>query len=95
MWKRTGPHITSYTGLIQAGASWTHYFWGGTSGEWGGGVVVVIMWHTAATTARFIYFFLFIRNIPKRINYIMKYLDFHLYRLCWPIVGDGQSNLKM
>ncbi len=30
----------------------------------------------------FLYFFLFILNIPKRINYIMKYLDSHLYRLC-------------
>ncbi len=30
----------------------------------------------------FIYVFLFIQNIPKRINYIMKYLDSHLYRLC-------------
>ncbi len=29
----------------------------------------------------FIDFFLFIQNIPKRINYIMKYLDSHLYRL--------------
>ncbi len=27
-------------------------------------------------------FFLFIRNIPKRINYITKYLNFHLNRLC-------------
>ncbi len=27
-------------------------------------------------------FFLFIQNIPIRINYIMKYLDSHLYRLC-------------
>ncbi len=26
--------------------------------------------------------FIFIRNIPKHINYIMKYLDSHLYRLC-------------
>ncbi len=31
----------------------------------------------------FNYLFLFIRNIPKRINYIMKYLDSHLYRFCW------------
>ncbi len=49
----------------------------------GGGVV---MWHTAAIISLmflcFIYFFLFIQNIPKRINYIMKYLDSHLYRLC-------------
>ncbi len=41
---------------------------------WGGGVV---MWHTAATIALmflcFINVFLFIWNIPKRINYIMKY----------------------
>ncbi len=31
----------------------------------------------------FIYFFIFIQNILKRINYIMKYLDSHLYRLWW------------
>ncbi len=40
----------------------------------------------------FIYFFIFIRNIPKHINYIMKYLDSHLYRLLVDLVGDGQSN---
>ncbi len=34
-------------------------------------------------------------NIAKHINYITKYLDSHLYRLCWSIVGDGQSNLIM
>ncbi len=45
--------------------------------ELGGGGVV--MWHTAATTALiFFYFIFFIRNIPERINYIMKYLDSHL-----------------
>ncbi len=29
-----------------------------------------------------LYLFYFIWNIPKRINYIMKYPDSHLYRLC-------------
>ncbi len=61
--------------------------------EFGGGGLV--MWHTAATTALTIYLFIFIQNIPKRINYIMKYLDYHLYRLLVDIVGDGQSNLIM
>ncbi len=39
----------------------------------------------------FIYF-IFIWNIPKCINYIMKYLDSHLYRLAMLVhlVGDGQ-----
>ncbi len=57
-------------------------FDGARAGGGGGGGFV--MWHTAATIALiFILFvFLFIQNIPKRINYITKYLDFHLNRLC-------------
>ncbi len=55
----------------------------------GGGIVI---WHTAATMALWhngtIYFFLFIQNIPKRINYIMKYIDCHRDY-------DGQSSLIM
>ncbi len=34
----------------------------------------------------YVLFFLFIQTIPKRINYIMKYLDCHLD-------FDGQSSL--
>ncbi len=30
----------------------------------------------------FYFIIIFIWNIPKRINYILKYLDSHLYRLC-------------
>ncbi len=40
-----------------------------------------------------LFFFLFIRNIAKCMNYIMKYLNSHLYRLCWSLVGNGQNNL--
>ncbi len=29
----------------------------------------------------YLFILFFIQNIPKRINYIMKYLDSHLYRL--------------
>ncbi len=52
--------------------------------ELGGGGGGVIMWHTSATKALmfYLFIFLFIWNIPKRMNYIMKYLDSHLYRLC-------------
>ncbi len=38
---------------------------------------------------------IFIQNIPKRINYMMNYLDSHLCRLLVDLVGDGQSNLIM
>ncbi len=41
----------------------------------------------------FIIFFLFIRNIPKHMNYIMKCLDSHLYRLLVDLVRYGQSSL--
>ncbi len=59
---------------------------------WGGGGRHVT--HSSHNSTYVLFtFFLFIRNIPKRINYIMKYLDSHLYWLCWSIVGDGQSNL--
>ncbi len=62
----------------------------------GGGGVDGSSCDTAATTAYVLfYFFLFIRNILKCINYIMKYLDSHLYRLLVDLVGDGQSNLIM
>ncbi len=41
-----------------------------------------------------LFIYLFMRNIPKRINYIMKYLDSHFYRfIVGSIVGDSQSNL--
>ncbi len=64
-------HYYSTCEMVEAGASCPHYFGGGTS--WGGGA----QHNTAATTAHMFYFFLFIQNIPKRINYIMKYLDSH------------------
>ncbi len=32
-----------------------------------------------------LFIFPFIRNIPKRINYIIKYLDSHLYKLAYKI----------
>ncbi len=63
----------SFNIVLCSGTSCTRYFWG-------------VMWHTAAPIAlkflRLIYFFLLIQNIPKCINYIMKYLDSHFYRLC-------------
>ncbi len=41
------------------------------------------MWHTAATIAlMFLFFWGFFLNIPKRLNYNMKYLDSHLYIVC-------------
>ncbi len=57
--------------------------WGGGGG---GGRHVT---HSSQQHLCSIYFFLFIQNIPKRINYIMKYFDSHLYRLWWSILGDG------
>ncbi len=60
----------------------------------GGGLVTRHVTHSNHNSiyVLFNFFLLFIWNIPKRINYIMKYLDSHLYR---SIVGDGQSNLIM
>ncbi len=71
---------------LESWASFTHYFWGGKNGGGGGGRHVT---HSSQQHLCSIYFFLFIQNIPKRINYIMKYFDSHLYRLCWSILGDG------
>ncbi len=48
----------------------------------GGGRHVTHSSHNSAYALMFYLFLLiFILNIPKRINYIMKYLDSHLYRL--------------
>ncbi len=48
----------------------------------GGGRHVTHSSHNSADALMFYLFLLiFIRNIPKCINYIMKYLDSHLYRL--------------
>ncbi len=63
------------------------HFWGGTSWGGGGGGGGVIMWHTSAIKALMFFFFL---NIPKRINYIMKYIDSHFY-VSWSIAGFLKS----
>ncbi len=60
---------------------------------WGAGCHVTHSSHNS-TYVLFSYF-LFIGNIPKQINYIIKYLDSRVYRLLVDLVGDGQSSLMM
>ncbi len=51
--------------------------------------------HSSHNSTCFIYFFLFIRNIPKRINYIIKYSILILTFIDYvDLVGDGQSILN-
>ncbi len=66
--------------------------------EWGVGGVGRVSRHVTHSSHNSILFYLvisFIGNIPKHINYIMKYLDSHIYRLLVDLVGDGQSSLIM
>ncbi len=51
--------------------------------------------HNSTYFLFYLFIFLFIRNIPKRINYIMKYLDSHLYYVSWSIACSAQSSLIM
>ncbi len=55
-------------------------------GHWGGGGCHVT--HSSHNSTYVLFYFIFIQNIPKHINYIMKYLDCHLD-------NDGQSSLIM
>ncbi len=59
------------------------HFWGGTS--WGGGGGSSCDTHQPQK-----HFFFFFFYIPKRINYIMKYIDSHFY-VSWSIAGFLKS----
>ncbi len=73
--------------LLVKGVMHSLFLRGGGGGGGGGRHVT----HSSHNSTYVLFFY----SKRSQTHYIMKYLDSHLYRLCWSIVGDGQSNLIM